>query len=220
MRTALPTSPRAGVSLLETVVALMLFGVAAGSIALVHRTSSQALETGAESSTLNESARQAMERIAVRLPSANRDLVSPTPEAPFYASSLDFTPCEGYANGAVQWGTPERIAFEYTSADPDDGEDNDGNGLVDDGQVVWTRDPGGPDEVRQVLCRHVPELLEGELPNGEDDNGNGLEDEMGLAFDFRGNTVTVRLTLQIVDRQNQRLTRTVTRALAFRNRSE
>lgn len=211
---------RSGFTLLEAVVALMLFGVAAGSIALVQRTSSQALETGAESSSLNESARQAMERISSRLPSADRTLVSPTPEAPFYSSSLDFTPCQGYADGAVQWGDPERIAFEYTAADPDDGVDNDGNGLIDDGQVVWTRDPGGPNEERKLLCRHVPELLEGELPNGEDDNGNGLEDEAGLAFDFREDTVTVRLTLQLVDRRNQRLTRTVTRAMTFRNRSE
>jgi len=210
-------SPRSGLSLLETVLVLSLVGSMLLGMGLVSRTTSHAFESGSRAGALEERARRALDQIMQRLPTADRGTVSPTAAAPFYSSSIDFVPAEGFADGAIQWGQPERIEFQHTDHDPDDGEDNDGNGLVDDGVVVWIRDPGGANEQSSTLCSGVPELLEGEEPNGEDDNDNGLEDETGLSFDFSGSTVTVRLTLTSVDVEGTRFVRTVTRAVALRN---
>ena len=43
----------------------------------------------------------------------------------------------------------------------DDGLDNNGNGLVDEGQVVWITDLGLPGQRAVVLCNWVSEALDG-----------------------------------------------------------
>ena len=80
-------------------------------------------------------------------------------------------------NGAVVWGDPEEISGANA-------------------QVVWSQNPGDPDERRVVWSNVVRPFLEGEIQNGTDDNQNGLIDEKGLNFTLQGNRVTIRLTLE------------------------
>jgi len=213
-------SSRSGVSLIEVVVTTALAGSLLLSVGLVSRSSTRAFEAGSRAAALDERIRIALDRILARLPTADASSVSPTPEAPFHASTIDFVPSAGFEAGAIQWADPERIEFQYTGLDPDDGVDNDGNGLIDDGVVVWIQAPGTADERTGIVCRDVPELLEGEIADGDDDNDNGLEDETGLSFDFQGSTVFVRLTIAVVDVEGNRMARTVTRAVALRNRED
>lgn len=112
----------------------------------------------------------------------------------------------------------ERILLERSPGDPDDGVDNDGNGVVDDCRVVWVRFPGTADELRTVVCNRVPESLAGEVEgNLVDDNGNGLVDERGLALDFVDAGVRIRLTVVERDRERRSVVRTAERVVWFRN---
>jgi hypothetical protein len=95
--------------------------------------------------------------------------------------------------------------------------DNDGDGRIDEGQVVWIENPGIPGERRMVWARNVADLLEGELDNDADDNGNGLVDERGLSFEAVGDVLTIRLTCERLDEGRRPLRKTVTTAVRLRN---
>jgi hypothetical protein len=88
------------------------------------------------------------------------------------------------------------VRFDYEEGELDDGADNNGNGLVDEGCLFWTRDVGEPSEKTHVIARGVREYLEGEEPNLDDDNGNGLEDERGFCLERVGEALVIRLTLE------------------------
>ena len=132
-------------------------------------------------------------------------------------SSVEFRTCTGVAGGAATWTNDKRIAFAYDPGEVDDGLDNDGDGLADEGQLVLTLDVGLATEQSVVLTSYVRELLEGELPNGNDDNGNGLLDEGGVSFELVGQTLMMRLTLEKRDTDNNLLTRTVETGIRLRN---
>jgi hypothetical protein len=69
----------------------------------------------------------------------------------------------------------------------------------------------------RVVCTGIASSLDGEKPgNNKDDNGNGLVDEAGLAFVFRGNCVTVRVTVESLDAKKNRIVRTVEKTVCFR----
>src|SRR5262249_20398121 len=123
-------------------------------------------------------AHEALDDVAERLLAADFTSLTPPPVAPpGSASTVDFQCDRGFQNGAVVWGPVERLTFESDPLDPENGIDDDGDGLVDEGRLVWIENPGGPGGRRTVLCSWVSAALEGEIPgNGIDDNGNGLID--------------------------------------------
>jgi hypothetical protein len=95
------------------------------------------------------------------------------------------------------FGPVTRIEWRPDPNDPTDGADNDGDGLVDEGEIVISRNFGSAGQQDTVIATSVPRLLLGELPNGADDNGNGLQDEAGLSFELLADgSVRVRLTVQ------------------------
>ena len=144
-------------------------------------------------------------------------MVTPNASAPFSSSALDYAQGIGFNAGAVVWGPPERIELNYGLSDPNDGIDNDGDGLVDEREIVWRENPGLANERSFVLCRNVAELLDGEVLNGNDDNGNGLIDEAGLCFDFDGKRVMVRITVQGADAHGLLISKTAQQAVSLRN---
>ena len=112
------------------------------------------------------------------------------------------------------WAGGERSS---EPTDPEDGTDNDGDGIVDEGIVVLRLSAGEPNEYRVVLARGVARYLEGETPNGVDDNGNGQVDEKGLFMQVRNGAIYVNLTVQRMGRDRQPIFRTVRTAVAMRN---
>jgi prepilin-type N-terminal cleavage/methylation domain-containing protein len=186
-----------GFTLLEVAVAASLLAVLMGALfGLIGRT--QDLEGYAiTEADLRTRARAALERIVRELRDSGPSTFSTLPAAPLGASSLTFQRAIGYAGGAVVYGPQERIAWRLSPGEVDDGADDDGDGLVDEGQVVFIRNPGTAEEQAVVLCDGVAEYGEGETANGLDDNLNGLIDERGLSFDLdaTGKVLTVRLTL-------------------------
>jgi len=209
---------RAGFSLIELAIVITLLGAVVSSILAVARTSTRAIGAGTTDAHLEGLASQTLDQIASRLRSSQLATMTPTLSAPFSSSQITFQPSVGTAAGLPVWGPVERIGFEYAAQDANDGVDNDGNGFVDEGRVVWVQDVGGGNEVSIVWANGVSEYLRGETLDTTDENGNGLVDEQGLCLNFDGTSVIVRLTLQARDASGVVLTRTVQERVFFRNR--
>jgi len=140
-----------------------------------------------------------------------------TPEPAFGSETLSFPSCQGVEDGGVAWSASRTIRWEYEPGEVDDGVDNDGNGLVDEGRVLWIENPGQPEE-RSVVWEHgLSEYLAGEDFNGDDGNGNGLDDEHGLVFSIEGDVVTIRLSQQGIGPTQNLITKTVQTSVFIRN---
>jgi hypothetical protein len=137
---------------------------------------------------------------------------------PFSTATVDFQRPADFAGGAVVWDVTERLALEPSPEDPVDGNDNDGDGLVDEGRLVWTERVGMAGQRRHVLAGGVSAAIEGEtLGNGLDDNGNGLVDERGLAITYAGNRLEVQITVARETAPGVVLERTVRRTVVLSN---
>jgi prepilin-type N-terminal cleavage/methylation domain-containing protein len=207
---------RAGFTLIEMALSLVLLSVIGGVLFLTTDSTSSAFRTGIAVAELDARALRALERICEDLKTSSSALTTPQSETPFSGHQLDYQRGLGTdAAGSALWGPVEHLELEYEEAD--DGVDNDSDGLVDECRLVWTENPGLPGERRVVVCSEVSEYLEGETFDGTDENGNGLIDERGFSLDFGENRVNVRLSLEGRDKQGHRLQSTVERTVAFRN---
>lgn len=191
-------SRRTGMTLMEIVLAITILMGVGGTIFLATQSLSSAFRTGSSLATLDSHARTGLNRVADLLEQAGPDTLGAPTSDPFSGEfEIVFQRALGFGGGVIQYGPVERIRVEPSPADPADGVDNDGNGLIDEGQVVWIERDGEPDERRHVLVRHVARAAEREVPgNGADDNGNGITDEGGFSLVWDTETVTVRLTLE------------------------
>jgi hypothetical protein len=210
---------RAGISLLEVVIASAILAVALGVPVMLARSADQAFLTGRAATALDARGRRVLDQIVERLRAASADNITPPGMiAPLSGSRIDFQRAVDFVAGAVVWGSPERIEFQRDPGELDDGQDNDSDGLIDEGGVVWIRDLGMASENASTLCGWVSERAEDEQPgNGLDDNGNGLIDEAGLSFDVAGGVVNVRLTLERPAGRGRTVTHTLQRSIALDN---
>ncbi len=162
-------------------------------------------------------AERALQSIAAEFVGARRDNLAPDPVPPLGSSQVEFETCQGYAAGNQIWSARLRLAFEYEPGEVDDDLDNNGNGIADEGTVVWTENPGQPDEKRVVKCHHVREYLLGELPNGADDDGNGVLDDRGLSLWIQGDFLSIALTLEALGPNGTVITCSTRTSVALRN---
>jgi len=207
----------AGFTLLELVMAMAILAVILAIAYPILSTGTSAYGAGVKRVDLDRNANKVIDEIAGHLALAGASTVYPDTPGLSWSSYVIYYENEGYLDGAVQWGEAQIIYWRYSDSDPNDGRDNDGDGLVDEGEVVrWTYDSGGTPRI-VVLATNVPEYLEGELPNGVDDNGNGLIDERGLCFSRSGRVWTVRLSLQKPGTNDASLIQTVETAVTPRN---
>jgi len=186
---------RAGFTLVELVVAVALFLLLMSSAIVAARGGMDAFKSSQDLSDLETRARRALDRSVYELLAVGASELAPNPTGDFGTATLEFRQAVGLDGTAPVWGPLQALTLELAPGELDDGLDNDGNGLIDDGVLVLTRDVGGADQ-RIVLCRGVRELAEGEAPNGDDDNGNGVIDEAGFNVHRVGDVLFVRLTLE------------------------
>jgi prepilin-type N-terminal cleavage/methylation domain-containing protein len=212
------SSRAAGFTLLELVIVIAMLGVVMGSVVTVIRGSTRACQVGSSSAHLEALLTRVLDRIEDRLRSSSRAAITPALAAPFSSQRIDFQRSIGYAGGVVTWSPTERIGFQYRPGEIDNGKDDDGDGLIDDGRIVWTQNFGLPNESSTDLADGVSEYLQGEVQNNLDDNGNGLVDECGLCFAVDATSVVVRLTLQDRSDNGVLLTKTAEKRVFFRNR--
>ena len=217
-------SSRSGTTLVEVALGLTLFTTFAASAFLALESSSSTYRTETVAARLDARTRKLLDDVSERLREADFDSLTPpidVADPSVSTSTVDFQRVRGFAGGNVQWGPTERVAFEYEPDDPDDGIDNDRDGLVDDGRIVWIEGPGTAGEIRTVLCSHVSESLEDELPaNGLDDNENGLVDERGFCIQFVGAQAIVRITLEERDHEGRLMRQSASRAVTSRDTPE
>lgn len=191
--------PRAGLTMVELVIALAILGLVLVNVSTIVKSSTAVYNSGALVGRLEDQAQQVMDRIAYAILSARaQDLQVPPP--PLSVSTIDYETLLGIENGHDVWGDPSRIELD-----------------LPDGQVLWRQNPDGEDERRVVWTKWVPELLEDEIANGEDDNGNALFDEAGLAFGMEDGQVTIRLTLRRTDNDRTVYIRTLEARVTCRN---
>ena len=215
-----PRACRCGYSLIELSIAMVLFAIVLGSLAMVSRTSDRMFRTGTVISHLESQVKIATDRFVRELRIAGVDTIDPDPAPGVGGSDIRYVQAVVGEFGEVEWTPIRRLFLEYESGEVNDGIDNNGNGLVDEGRVVLVDDFGGANERRLVLTRWVSEFLEGEIENGVDDNGNGLVDERGFTVERVGESFVVRLTLQRMVNGGRLQTRTGRTSTKPRNRLE
>ena len=187
---------RAGFTLIEVAVSISVLGLMMGIFGMVSTTSHSAYQAVTIVSGLDVNARRTLVRVASELSSIGGSVLAPDPTGNFGAQTIQYQRAAGVVGGVVVWGENTQLGFEYEPGEADDGIDNDGDGLVDEGLVVLTLDIGGANQRRVVLCHDVRELALGELDNGVDDNGNGVADEAGFNVQRVGDVMIVRLCLE------------------------
>jgi len=185
---------RAGFTLVEAAVSTALLILLISSAVMAARGGMGAFRASQDTSEAETRVRRALDRVAFELLDAGASELLPNPTGDFGTSDLQFRKPTGLNGTTPTWGPTMRIAFERAPGEADDDVDNDGNGLVDDGVLVLTRDVGGA-EHKTVLCHNVTELLEGEVANGDDDNGNGVRDEAGFNVHRVGEVLFLRLSV-------------------------
>lgn len=212
-----PRARRAGFTLVEIAVSAAVLGLVMLTVGLVTMSGNKAYNAGMSRSRLGTQAQRALERIVSELEMAGVGGLTPVPTAPAGSSTLTFRTPQSFTSGVVGWGSSTRIEFQYTAADPNDGADDDGDGFVDEGVVVLTRDVGLGTETTTVLANGASEFGAGELVNALDDDGDGLVDERGLSFVLLGDRLTVSLTLVARDPNGAPFTHTVSTSIKIRN---
>jgi len=207
---------RRGLSLLEVLIAMSMLFVMMSAVWQISTGATDAYRDVSIAANLSTRAHQTLDRLAQELSNAGRAGLAPQFTPLFGADSLSYRRSEGYAGGVI-WSDELRIELQRDPGDADDGIDNDGDGLIDEGMLAWITDPGGPEEHQVVQCHWIAEYLEGELPNGIDDNGNGLIDERGLSFELQGQILTIRLTLERAVPGGRKITKTVSTSVKVVN---
>jgi hypothetical protein len=158
-----------------------------------------------------------LQQVVSELAFARASTLAPGTLATQGASSIRFQRSLGVEAGVPTWGPFTVLRWERDPGETDDGLDENGNGLVDEGQLVWIEDEGLPGERRVVLGRGLCELLPGESFDGTDEDGDGRVDERGLCFTFAADTLTIQLGLQSAAPSGTLLTKVVEAAVYPRN---
>lgn len=170
---------RGGFSLLEMMIVIGILGVALGGIAMIVQTSGEAFSAGSSRMVLDGKGNRSLARVAELLRAAERETLTPSLSTPASAPAVDFRDCLGPEVGGVTFGETQRLRLDTA-----------------ENTVEWIQDLGLASQRTVVICRGVPDLLEGEVLNNLDDNANGLVDEAGLCFTFEDEAMTIRMTLE------------------------
>jgi prepilin-type N-terminal cleavage/methylation domain-containing protein len=188
---------RCGFSLLELVIATALLSLVLGAVGLVQMRTRDASRAGLGREQVETSCRRALDRAVDELQGVGHSLLFPDPSTNLGASSITYQHPTGVsALGVVAWDNQSSLTLQFDPAEADNGLDDDSDGLVDERQLVLTRNIGAAGTVSTVICSGIPELGDGEVPNGLDDNGNGVIDEAGFNVRKIGDLLTIRLTVQ------------------------
>lgn len=211
---------RRGHSIVEVAIAATVLMSVFGAVGVVTQRGARVSEEGISSTTVENAARRAVDRVASELTNCQAASLPLPPASQRGASLVEFQRAEGYSGGNVLLSNERRLLRVASAGDPDDGVDNDSDGLVDEGDLVLIPDTSDPDSPNVVIATGVAEMTAGEIAgNGIDDNGNGLVDEPGLCFAWDNDALVVRIlvTLQRVGTQGQVYTRTSETTVGIRN---
>lgn len=204
---------RSGMTLVEmSLASLLIVGVSA---VVVQFTDSSWKAYGSlnRSEEVNQRAWRGIEQVTRKLRAAG---AATNMLGGMWLDEVQFRSCQGFEDGEAVMGDLEKLSFRASADDPLDGVDNDGDGLVDEGEVVWHPHWATAAGDLRVLCRQVVRAPGGELPgNGVDDDGNGLVDEPGFGVRRVGDRLDLVLTVGERLASGQVIERTMRRSLAI-----
>lgn len=208
---------QAGFTQLELVAVIVIMSVILTIAYRVVMTTDSVTRSTVALSEQDQSLNRAMERLCRELTQARIETLDPSPDQPLGASTLAYERAEIDLDGKIIWSTKRRIEFVASPTDPEDGIDNNGNGLVDECELWLVRDADLVTEYRSLLTRNVASFLEGETENLADDNANGLMDERGLSIELRDGLLLINLSTQARSPSGGVTTLTAETAVRLRN---
>ncbi|MFT4538544.1 MAG: type II secretory pathway pseudopilin PulG [Planctomycetota bacterium] len=206
-----------GYTLIELMISLSLLTALVLSVFEVTQRSANAVRTGAVVTQLQADSERTLRRVVDRVQMTSSGRLTPRLASPLSSPRCEFQLPIGFDGSDVVWSTAQSLSFELDTLEVDDGIDNDGDGLVDEGRVIWTESAGDPNSRTVSWASGVRRYLEGEEPNNIDDNGNGLIDESGFAISVDDEIVTIWLTLERIETGDSTLIHTSRASVRLRN---
>jgi len=221
-RRSRPSHPHTGFTLVELIISLTLLAMILGSVGMIAVRGMSLFRESSARNEINARAGRTIDRVKRELLAARGSdavalLTTPPGATTVWSTGLDFPTALDWQAGAVVWSSTRRITFELAPGELDNGADDNGNGLIDEGSVVLIDNPGLASQVRAVLVSGVRRFLEGEVRGGGDENGNGLVDEPGFCFSMEDGSLHMRLTLEKNRGADGLLARTLEDSLSLRN---
>lgn len=215
-------SRQAGLTLVETVVSMTLMTVIVGGVVSSTARGMAAVRTSTASAEITARSGRAMTRIlqeveALGATSLSPDLITGAGLPIESSPSIQFRSGDNWQAGNIVWSTDTRVRFQTDSNELENGVDDDGDGLIDEGAVVLTLDVGGAEERNVTIATGVRGYLDGEILNGLDDNGNGVADERGLVFTRVNNVLSIELTMESTSPDGGVLVRNLRNSIRIRN---
>ncbi len=203
------------VELMMSITLLVIVFIAAGLVSIA---GAEAYREATRQAEVDSESQRALARVIGEITGTGLEELWPDPGGGSGSSMINYYTSTDIVDGGLVLGPLSRIEFTYEEGETDNGEDDDGDGLIDEGMLVLSRDVGGPNELTVVLARGVREYLEGESLSGHDDNGNGLVDELGFTIARDGLMLRVMLTLERFDHVHEEpMVRTVSTSVMLRN---
>lgn len=210
-----PRSP--GFTLVELIIGVSLFsGLLLVAGLATDRTVTMFRQSRASQEVMARAARM-LQHVASEFAFARRGNLDPVPSTDFGSSTLTYQRCEGALVDAPVWSDPRTLRWELEAGELADDVDNNQNGLIDEGVLVWIENLGQPDEQRVIWGHGLARFQPGEEFDGDDDNGNGLIDEQGLSFWLSGDVLTIRIAVLGLGPDKNLITRTAETSVLIRN---
>lgn len=181
-------------------MAFSLLGIVVFKAQGAMQSASQGLGDETKRSMIEDQARRVLRQVGFAVMGADRNSLLPGTRSPISTENIRYRVNLGVQDGEVIWSDCEMVAMD-----------------TDRMNVFWAENPDQSKEKKVVWSKLVAPFLEGEILNGVDDNDNGLVDETGLSFVISGNSVTIRLTLQIPSEAGGALVQTVETTVTCRN---
>lgn len=209
---------RSGFTLVELAVSVVILSLVVGSVALLGTSNQRAFRVGTATAEIELLGRRAADHIVQQLMLSGTAVLDPALTTPgSFTANLSYQRATGLGVDQPTWSNTYRLRFAYEIGELDDGLDNNGNGLIDEGRILWTEHEGEANERTTTLCRFVREHLQGETPDLDDDNDNGLVDEPGFVIERKGDALVLRLTLEAPLPEGGVQTRTIETSVKLRN---
>lgn len=213
-------SRRAGMTVIETTAALVISGLTMLYLSESLTRSGGALTISQRRAGVTLESQRALDEAAGRLKDAVAASLVPDPIGNLGADDVRFARLADFVAGAPVWGPEERLFLRLCPEEFLDGEDQDGDGLIDEHELVLVRSLGGGLLQERVLATEMPPLGAGEAANGLDDDGDGLVDEPSFVVRRDGQVLGISLSIWMpVQEQGLEQVQVVeyTRQVALRN---